>query len=145
MSRTAELTIQRFQQALGVSDRRQAGAPTADQRPRCSVLRHRYFQQRLCQHLWNSVFNQLMSCAMRRTVLFTANRAVAVAARRVGFRPRADYDHLHRIEQELLQRQPITSCIQSEVLHDTGKTVERVFRGFAVFLPSAQCLKPQQG
>jgi hypothetical protein len=65
------------------------------------------------------------------------------AARPLGPEPTNDY--LHRIEQKPLGGQAVAAGVEAEVLHNAGKTRQRIFGDFAILLASTEGLKTQQG
>ena len=56
----------------------------------------------------------------------------------------ANHDYLYRRQQQQFQGKTVCSGIQTEVLHDTSKILQRVFRFLAKIPTSAQRFKPEQ-
>ena len=81
---------------------------------------------------------------MRITVLLTAKPATASGLKAFRFGTGADHDHLHRVQQQALQREAVAAGVEAEVLHDSSKSAQRIFGDFAVFRAPIEGFKAQQ-
>ena len=58
---------------------------------------------------------------MRITVLLTAKPRDGQGLKAFRLGTGADHDHLHRIEQQALEREAVAAGVKAEVLHNAGE------------------------
>ena len=136
-----------MQKNVGIGYRRQTGAAAAEHGPGGCAFRSGHAQQGLGESRRKSIRGKLRrretdDCLVDREAgerggFKTVSSGVSVGAI-------ADDNDLDWIEQQPLEREAVTACVEAEVLNDAGEGFKGVFGYFAIFCPARERFKTQE-